>query len=99
MGMCGDNSHSSWCGSLSDVKGPVHCTVMFVGCRDGLSKHQSIRVCKGALESHKPPYLEIPDGMFQMEPVELVKTHIYSQAGGNPAVSLPGFKGSLKSSH
>lgn len=57
--MCGDNSHSR-SGSLSDVKGLVHCTVMFVGCQDGLSKDQSIRFCSGSLESHKLPDPEIP---------------------------------------
>lgn len=86
--MCGDNSHSSRCGSLSDMKGLVHCTVMFVGCWDGLSKDQSIRVCKGTLESHKPPYLEIPDGMFQMEPVELVNKTPHLLSGRWKSCSL-----------
>lgn len=57
--MCGDNGRSSRSRSLSDVKGPVHCTVMFVGCQDGLSKGQSIRLCRGSIESCKLPDAEI----------------------------------------
>ena len=57
--MCGDNSHSSRSGSLPDAKGPAHCTVMFVGCQDGLSKGQSTRLCRRSIESHKLPDPEI----------------------------------------
>lgn len=55
----GTTVFSSQSDSLSDVKGPVHCTMMFVGFHDGLCKDQPVMFCRGYLLCHKLPETEI----------------------------------------